>query len=52
MADLVSGLTSGKLRYQVADLAALPRAAVVIETASVGLSVLSGFVHTLRVDLW
>ena len=31
MADLVSGLTNGKLRYQVADLAALPRAAVVIE---------------------
>lgn len=31
LADLVAGLTGGKLRYQVADLAALPRAAVVIE---------------------
>ena len=31
LADLVSSLTSGKLRYQVADLAALPRAAVVVE---------------------
>jgi ERCC4-type nuclease len=29
--DLVSSLTSGKLRYQLADLAALPRAAVVVE---------------------
>jgi hypothetical protein len=31
LADLVSSLTGGKLRYAVADLAALPRAAVVIE---------------------
>ena len=31
LADLVSSLTSGRLRYQVADLAALPRAAVVVE---------------------
>ena len=31
LADLVSSLTSGKLRYQLADLAALPRAAVVVE---------------------
>lgn len=31
LADLVTSLTSGKLRYQVADLAALPRAAVVVE---------------------
>jgi hypothetical protein len=29
--DLVSGLTGGRLRYAVADLAALPRAAVVVE---------------------
>lgn len=29
--DLVSSLTGGKLRYQIADLAALPRAAVVVE---------------------
>ncbi|QFS89918.1 hypothetical protein FIV07_04115 [Mycobacterium sp. THAF192] len=31
LADLVGSLTGGKLRYQVADLAALPRAAVVVE---------------------
>ncbi|MEU4159979.1 histone-like nucleoid-structuring protein Lsr2 [Actinoplanes sp. NPDC026670] len=31
MADLVSSLTSGKLRYALADLAALPRAALVVE---------------------
>lgn len=31
LADLVTSLTSGKLRYQVADLATLPRAAVVVE---------------------
>ena len=31
LVDLVSSLTSGKLCYQVADLAALPRAAVVVE---------------------
>jgi hypothetical protein len=31
LADLVAGLTGGKLRYQVADLAALPRAAIVVE---------------------
>jgi hypothetical protein len=31
LADLVAGVTSGKLRYQLADLAALPRAAVVVE---------------------
>ena len=31
LADLVPSLTSGKLRYQLADLAALPRAAVVVE---------------------
>lgn len=31
LADLVSSLTGGKLRYQLADLAALPRAAVVVE---------------------
>lgn len=31
LADLVSSLTNGKLRYQVADLAALPRAAMVVE---------------------
>ena len=31
LADLVGGLIGGKLRYQVADLAALPRAAVVVE---------------------
>ncbi|MEU0312308.1 histone-like nucleoid-structuring protein Lsr2 [Nocardioides sp. NPDC006273] len=31
LADLVSSLTSGKLKYQLADLAALPRAAVVVE---------------------
>lgn len=29
--DLVSSLTTGKLKYQLADLAALPRAAVVVE---------------------
>ena len=29
--DLVSSITSGKLRYAVGDLAALPRAAVVVE---------------------
>ena len=34
LADLVAGLTGGKLRYQVADLAALPRAAVVVEDRS------------------
>ncbi|MHA0286077.1 ERCC4 domain-containing protein [Mycobacterium sp. C3-094] len=31
LADLVSSLTSGRLRYQVADLATLTRAAVVVE---------------------
>lgn len=31
LTDLVSSLTSGKLKYQLADLAALPRAAVVVE---------------------
>ena len=31
LADLVSTLTTGKLRYLLADLAALPRAAVVVE---------------------
>ena len=31
LADLVTSLTSGKLRYAVAELAALPRAAVVVE---------------------
>ena len=31
LADLVASLTGGKLRYQVADLNALPRAAVVVE---------------------
>ena len=31
LADLVSTLTTGKLRYLLADLATLPRAAVVIE---------------------
>ena len=31
MADLVSSLTTGKLKYQLADLAAIPRAAVVVE---------------------
>lgn len=31
LADLVASLTSGKLRYQLGDLAALPRAAVVVE---------------------
>jgi len=31
LVDLVASLTSGKLRYLVADLAALPRAAVVVE---------------------
>jgi ERCC4 domain len=31
LADLVSSLTNGKLRYAVGDLAALPRAAVVVE---------------------
>lgn len=31
LADLVSSLTNGRLRYQLADLAALPRAAVVVE---------------------
>jgi hypothetical protein len=31
MADLVSSLTSGKLRYALAELAALPRAALVVE---------------------
>lgn len=31
LADLVSSLTSGKLKYQLADLSALPRAAVVVE---------------------
>ncbi|MGK2879782.1 MAG: ERCC4 domain-containing protein [Mycobacterium sp.] len=29
--DLVSSVTSGKLRFQIADLATLPRAAVVVE---------------------
>ena len=31
MTDLVSSLTTGKLKYQLADLAAVPRAAVVVE---------------------
>lgn len=31
LADLVTSLTTGKLRYAIADLAALPRAAVVVE---------------------
>lgn len=31
LADLVSSLTSGKLRYAMGELAALPRAAVVVE---------------------
>ncbi len=31
LADLVSSVVNGKLRYAVADLAALPRAAVVVE---------------------
>ncbi len=31
LADLVSSLTGGKLRYAMAELAALPRAAVVVE---------------------
>lgn len=31
LVDLVASLTSGKLRYAVAELAALPRAAVVVE---------------------
>jgi hypothetical protein len=31
VADLVSSLTSGRLRYALAELAALPRAAVVVE---------------------
>ena len=31
LADLVTSLTSGKLRYQVGDLASLPRAALVVE---------------------
>jgi len=31
LADLVASLTSGKLRYAVAELAGLPRAAVVVE---------------------
>jgi hypothetical protein len=31
LGDLVSSLTTGKLRYQLADLAALPHAAVVVE---------------------
>lgn len=31
LADLISSLTSGRLRYALADLAALPRAAVVVE---------------------
>ena len=31
LADLVASLTGGKLRYQVGDLATLPRAAVVVE---------------------
>jgi hypothetical protein len=31
LADLVSSLTSGKLKYQLGDLAALPHAAVVVE---------------------
>lgn len=31
LADLVSTLTTGKMRYVLADLAALPRAAVVVE---------------------
>jgi hypothetical protein len=31
LADLVSSLTQGKLKYQIGELAALPRAAVVVE---------------------
>lgn len=31
LADLVSSLTTGKLRYQLAELASLPRAALVVE---------------------
>src|SRR2546423_8481767 len=31
LADLTGSLTSGKLRYAVAELASLPRAAVVVE---------------------
>lgn len=31
LADLVSGLTGGRLKYQLAELAAVPRAAVVVE---------------------
>ena len=32
LADLVGSLTTGKLKYQLAELAALPRAAVVVES--------------------
>ncbi len=31
LADLVSSLTTGRLKYQLADLAAVPRAAIVVE---------------------
>ena len=31
LADLVSGLTTGRLKYQMTELASLPRAAVVVE---------------------
>ena len=31
LSDLMSSLTSGKLRYAMAELAGLPRAAVVVE---------------------
>jgi ERCC4 domain/Lsr2 len=31
LADLIASLTTGKLKYQLGDLAALPRAAVVVE---------------------
>jgi len=31
LADLVGSLTGGKLRYQIADPAALPRAALVVD---------------------
>ncbi|MEZ5193676.1 MAG: histone-like nucleoid-structuring protein Lsr2 [Nocardioides sp.] len=42
LADLVGTLTSGRLKYQLADLAAVPRAAVVVEDRYLGLQARPG----------
>ncbi len=48
--DLVSGLTSGKLRYALGELAALPRAAVVVEERYSALLKLSWIRPSLVLD--